>query len=66
MSEPTMEELRAQLETALKQHDWFFDRADDPRYYAAGREQRTHILSLAKKIPDGIEMFESYRRKMGV
>lgn len=66
MSEPSMEELRQQLETALAQHDWYYDRSDDYRHYTAGRAQWAAISELARKLPDGSEIIATYRKKVGL
>lgn len=40
------------LREALECHDWHYQRSDDPRSYARGRDQQDNIRSLMNTIGD--------------
>ena len=42
------------LKQLLKQHDWFFEFADDRVHWAKGHDERKVILALIKEQPDAL------------
>jgi hypothetical protein len=57
LTKKSTDELREELIAALKRHDWYYDRSDDPRYYHAGRASEMRINALVGQVPDGQEIY---------
>lgn len=60
LTKKSTDELREELIAALKSHDWYYDRSDDPRYYHAGEESWANISRLIKLVPDGQALRRQY------
>lgn len=57
--------LFQQLETALKQHDWYYQHSDDPRIFSKGRGELREIFSLMdqlKKLGKETEAFAMFKK----
>ncbi len=62
-------DLMAQLEQALKSHDWYYMMSDDHRWYTRGSEQARNIHNLITKLKDAGQgeqaeaLYKSYHEK---
>jgi len=52
----------AELFKELQRHDWFHDRSDSREVYNRGRQHRIEILTEARKIVGGDELFSKYAK----
>jgi len=68
-AEGGQDDLMAQLEQALKSHDWYYMMSDDHRWYKRGSEQAQNIHNLITKLKEagkGNEaeaLYKSYHEK---
>ena len=44
------EDVKADLQAALKSHDWYFEFSDDHRYWKKGVEQQKNIQRLIRQV----------------
>ena len=51
-----------ELYIELQRHDWFHDRSDSREVYSRGRQHRIALLTAARKIVGGEELFSKYAR----
>ena len=59
----TPDEIRNELLKLMRTHDWYYDRADDPRAYADGRASFARMMGLVQQLPDGNEFFQANKPK---
>lgn len=59
----THDPIRQELRTLMAKHDWYYDRSDDGRVYAAGRENFERMMSLVKQLPDGHAFYQANQPK---
>jgi hypothetical protein len=68
-AEGGQDDLMAQLEQALKSHDWYYMMSDDHRWYKRGSEQAQNIHNLITKLKDAGQgeqaeaLYKSYHEK---
>lgn len=58
MSQPTN---LTEFYDALARHDWFFSFSDDQRVFLAGCDNAARLLSAARAIPGGMDLFAAYQ-----
>ncbi len=68
-AEGGQDDLMAQLEQALKSHDWYYMMSDDHRWYTRGSQQAQNIHNLIMKLKDAGQgeqaeaLYKSYHEK---
>jgi hypothetical protein len=68
-AEGDQDDLMAQLEQALKSHDWYYMMSDDHRWYKRGSEQAQNIHNLITKLKEAGQgeeaeaLYKSYHEK---
>ena len=63
VNEGDMDHLMQDLERELKQHDWFYYMADDPRSYDKGTNEQRELKKLLKMLnnsPEAIALYNKY------
>ena len=63
VNEGDMDHLMQDLERELKQHDWFYYMADDPRSYDKGTNEQRELKRLLKMLnnsPEAIALYNKY------
>lgn len=59
---------RVKLENALRTHDWFYERTEDPSKYRRGTQQRDEIRNIMNSAKEqgwgeeAEEMYNQYKR----
>ena len=46
--------------SALKSHDWWYDRSDDPSVYRSGSRERADLVAAAEKIDPDYAIWNAY------
>ena len=46
----------------LKNHDWYFERSDDPSVYRSGRSSRDKLIKYRNLTPKHTEAYINYKR----
>ena len=68
VNEGDMDHLMQDLERELKQHDWFYYMADDPRSYDKGTDEQRELKRLLKMLnnsPEAIALYNKYAPVQG-
>ena len=68
VNEGDMDHLMQDLERELKQHDWFYYMADDPRSYDKGTNEQRELKRLLKMLnnsPEAIALYNKYAPVQG-
>jgi len=52
----------AELYKELERHDWFHARSDDQSVYHRGREHQIDLLTAARKMVGGEELYSAYSK----
>ncbi len=58
-----MKDKLKKLEELLQNHDWYFERSDDFRWYQAGRDEAEEIHKIIRNLEDvnkGVELYNKH------
>jgi len=50
--EPSQQDPIEAYKKALRAHDWYYSRSDDPSKHKRGKDQRKRLLALARALKD--------------